>query len=97
MAARNSGSKMVFAAVAATVAAVGVGTIYLPFIADKDRIRGLNEESDMTAGEKREYQEMMRKMGGGQMPPSDSEEKRSLPSSNSMWSRMNQAASGQKK
>jgi len=94
MAARNSGSKMVFAAVAATVAAVGVGTIYLPFIADKDRIRGLNEESDMTAAEKREYREMMRKM---EEMPSEAQEKRSLPTSNSMWSRMNRAASGQQK
>ena len=44
MAARSSGSKVVSIAVAATVAAVGVGTIYLPFIADRDKMRGLHEE-----------------------------------------------------
>jgi hypothetical protein len=44
MAARTSGNKIVMAAVGATVSAVGIGTIYLPFVADKDKMRGLHEE-----------------------------------------------------
>jgi flagellar basal body-associated protein FliL len=44
MAARSSGSRVVSIAIAGTVAAVGVGTIYLPFFADKDKLRGLHEE-----------------------------------------------------
>eukprot|EP00934_Nitzschia_sp_Nitz4_P000528 Nitzschia sp. Nitz4//scaffold3_size479765//389306//389584//NITZ4_000166-RA/size479765-processed-gene-1.541-mRNA-1//-1//CDS//3329550956//528//frame0 len=45
MAARSSGSKVVSAAVAATCAAIGIGVIYLPFIADRDKMRGLHEEA----------------------------------------------------
>jgi hypothetical protein len=43
-AARSSGSKLVTAAVAGTVGVVGFSTIYLPFFADRDAIRGLHEE-----------------------------------------------------
>lgn len=45
MAARSSGNKLVLAAVGATVSAIGIGTIYLPFIADRDKMRGLHEEA----------------------------------------------------
>lgn len=45
MAHRVSGSKAVFAAVAGTVGAVCIGAIYVPFIADRDKLRGLHEES----------------------------------------------------
>lgn len=77
---------MVVAAVTLTVTALGVGTVYLPFIADKDRVRGLNEESDMTAAEKRDYQAMLEQMQAQQQNPRD------VTNSNSMWKRMNQAA-----
>lgn len=93
-AARNSGSKMVALAVTATLGAVGVGTIYLPFIADKDVVRGLHEEGEMTARDRREYEKVMRELGA-QMPPKG-ERSRSIPTSNSMWKRMNQAAGQQK-
>jgi hypothetical protein len=43
---RSSGSKLVSIAVAATVGTLGIGTIYLPFIADRDKIRGVHEEQD---------------------------------------------------
>ena len=43
---RSSGSKVVIAAVTATLTAVGIGTIYLPFIADRDKMRGMHEEKD---------------------------------------------------
>jgi hypothetical protein len=89
------GSKLVGVAVAATVTALGVGTIYLPFIADKDRIRGLHEESDLSGGEKREYERAMAQMRSnmpnqeetaGQTPQSSS------PNSNSMWKRLGDKA-----
>ena len=43
-AARASGSKVVGVAVGMTLGAVGIGSIYLPFFADRDQIRGLHEE-----------------------------------------------------
>jgi hypothetical protein len=45
MAARISGSKLVSVAVAGTVAMVGLGAVYVPFIADRDKLRGLHEEA----------------------------------------------------
>lgn len=45
-AARASGSKLVIAAVTATVTMVGIGSVYLPFFADRDKIRGMHEEKD---------------------------------------------------
>ncbi|KAL3794001.1 hypothetical protein ACHAW5_006738 [Stephanodiscus triporus] len=43
---RTDGRKLVGIAVAMTVTALGVGTIYLPFVADRDKLRGLFEEGD---------------------------------------------------
>mmetsp|Transcript_26653 Transcript_26653/g.57131 ORF Transcript_26653/g.57131 Transcript_26653/m.57131 type:complete len:94 (+) Transcript_26653:73-354(+) len=45
MAHRVSGNKAVVAAVAGTIGAVCIGAIYVPFIADRDKIRGLHEEA----------------------------------------------------
>jgi CHASE1-domain containing sensor protein len=45
MAARISGNKIVSVAVAGTVAMVGLGAVYVPFFADRDKLRGLHEES----------------------------------------------------
>ena len=45
MAHRVSGNRAVVAAVAGTIGAVCVGAIYVPFIADRDKLRGLHEES----------------------------------------------------
>ena len=89
MAARTSGSKLVGAAVALTAAAVGVGTIYLPFYADKDRLRGLHEESDLTTAEREEYERVMDQLR--------KERGKDATNSNSMWSRMNDQAEGGKK
>lgn len=81
---------MVLAAVTLTIGTVGVGAIYLPFIADKDRIRGLHEEGDMTPAEKREYEKMLRRL--------NTENSQKVHSSNSMWTRISQQSSstGQK-
>lgn len=90
---RRSGSAMVAVAVAATVTAVGVGTIYLPFIADKDHIRGLHEEGEISAADRREYERVLSQIGGQNPSPN---RKPSRPMSNSMWQRMNDAASQKK-
>ena len=42
--ARSSGSKLVAMAVGGTLGVVGLSTIYLPFVADRDKMRGLHEE-----------------------------------------------------
>ena len=102
----NTGSKMVVVAVSAMLAALGVGTIYLPFVADKDRLRGLHEEGDvaMSGRDKREYDRMLKEMGeAGQlkqdgMRQEQQQQKKAKqqqqPFSNSMWKRINDAASG---
>mmetsp|Transcript_11135 Transcript_11135/g.20897 ORF Transcript_11135/g.20897 Transcript_11135/m.20897 type:complete len:124 (+) Transcript_11135:166-537(+) len=43
---RTDGRKLVALAVAATVGAMSIGTIYLPFVADRDKLRGMFEEGD---------------------------------------------------
>mmetsp|Transcript_1371 Transcript_1371/g.2395 ORF Transcript_1371/g.2395 Transcript_1371/m.2395 type:complete len:95 (+) Transcript_1371:158-442(+) len=45
MASRVSGNKLVSLAVAGTITVVGVSCIYIPFFADRDKMRGLHEES----------------------------------------------------
>ena len=79
----SNGSKLVGAAVAATLTALGVGTIYLPFIADKDKVRGLHEDGDMTAAERKQFKEMMAKMQA-----EAAERKKAAQGGNSMWSRL---------
>ena len=88
MAGRNSGSKMVGAAVGGIIAFLGVGTFYLPFIADKDRVRGLHEESDLSPRDRREYEQILKEM---EKETAELKEKNPLPSNNSMWKRMGDA------
>jgi hypothetical protein len=45
MAQRVAGSKLVSAAVLGTVGVVCISAIYVPFVADKDLLRGMHEES----------------------------------------------------
>ena len=107
MAAQSNGSRVVLASVTLIVTALGVGTIYLPFIADKDKIRGLNEESDMSASTRREYERALREMSMAaaannnnpdvrqQQDELERNNRQTLPNgmkhSNSMWARMNQS------
>jgi hypothetical protein len=91
MAGKNSGSKMVGAAVGGIIAFLGVGTFYLPFIADKDRVRGLHEESTMSPGDQREYEAMLKEMGKEMPPTPEAKEKKPFPTNNSMWKRMGDA------
>jgi hypothetical protein len=66
--AAKSGSTLVVGIVGLTVGALGIGTVYLPYIADKDKLRGMNEESEASAIEALEYERAIREMsmsGGG--------------------------------
>jgi hypothetical protein len=56
------GKILVLIATTATVCAVGFGTVYLPFYADKDKIRGLNENADTDA--KKEMEKFLKENGG---------------------------------
>lgn len=50
-------------ATAATAGVVGAATLYLPFVADKDKIRGMFEEGEesIPEGARREIREIMKK------------------------------------
>jgi hypothetical protein len=67
--AARSGSALVVGIVGLTLGALGIGTVYLPFIADKDKLRGMNEESEASAIGQLEYERAIREMsmmkGGG--------------------------------
>jgi hypothetical protein len=104
MAGRNNGSKVVVIAVAATLTALGIGTVYVPFYADKDKLRGLHEEADggLSERERREYEKYLtqihhqQQQQGGSPADEKIQPDRSMPNGNSMWTRMNQAAAGKK-
>ena len=91
MASSSSGSKVVVAAVSLTVAALGIGTIYLPFFADKDKLRGLDEDGEMSNAQRREYERALQQMDHAARPHEN--RKGMAPMSNSMWKRMNQQRS----
>ena len=102
--AARSGSALVVGIVGLTLGALGIGTVYLPFVADKDRLRGMNEESEASAIEQLEYERAIREMSmakGGfdtdanvRQPPNAASQQQPHPprSNNNMWERMNQAA-----
>ena len=47
---RTAGSKLVTATILGTVGMVGIAGIYVPFIADKDLIRGMDEDGGAGGG-----------------------------------------------
>ncbi|KAL7553698.1 hypothetical protein ACHAWF_017018 [Thalassiosira exigua] len=95
---RTDGRKLVALAATATIGALGIGTIYLPFMADRDKLRGLNEEGEdsMPEGARREIQAMKRAERAEQerkqqqqqqvQQPGDAEQSRQRASAGSMWS-----------
>ena len=91
MHARSSGSKLVATAVVGIVGALGIGTIYLPFVADRDKMRGLHEESTpptsaMLANEIKKLQQ------DGILPKDDDQAEEAKPEKKapgSMWKRFN--------
>jgi hypothetical protein len=94
--AMKSGTKLVIGTVTATLIFVGIGAIYLPFFADRDKLRGMHEEADggMSDRQRQEYEKFVQKIQ--QQRQLRDETSGGLPSGNSMWSRMNQAASDKK-
>ena len=60
----RSGSALVVGIVGITLTALGVGTVYLPFVADKDKIRGMSEEGGGAASAvgRIEYERAIREM-----------------------------------
>jgi hypothetical protein len=58
---RTDGKKIVGVAVAGIVGMVGFAQLYLPYVADRDKIRGLFEEDDIPAGARLEIESILKK------------------------------------
>ena len=60
---RTDGRKLVALAAGATIGMIGIGSIYLPFMADRDKLRGMFEEGEQTIpeGARREIKAIMKK------------------------------------
>jgi hypothetical protein len=80
---RSSGSKIVAIAVAGTIGVAGIGTFYLPFIADRDQMRGMDEAGGMDKKQRREMEQYLKNEGLGQQ-----QEAAKGPKPGSMWSNM---------
>lgn len=59
---KQSGTKVASILVGAIVATLGVTAVWLPYYADRDKIRGLHEESDPGPRARREYEKIIRQM-----------------------------------
>ncbi len=93
----RNGSNVVMIVVATTLTALGVGTVYLPFYADRDWLRGMHEDADshLSEKEKKEYAMLLsqlheQQLNGGRRASAEQEQERPTPrrSENSMWARM---------
>mmetsp|Transcript_2341 Transcript_2341/g.2833 ORF Transcript_2341/g.2833 Transcript_2341/m.2833 type:complete len:93 (+) Transcript_2341:264-542(+) len=84
---RTDGRKIVALAFGATTLAVGIGQIYLPYIADRDKLRGLFEEEDMPQQARMEMEMMMRQEQQQQQSASglESQKEKGKNSAGSMW------------
>ena len=104
------GKKIVAVAVTGTVAVLGIAQIYLPYVADRDKLRGLFEEEYMPPGAKREMEAMMKAQRQAARqpvaPPIPAEAESSLAlvdeskgqmEARSMWSNLRRSQSGQNK
>jgi len=56
----TNGRKIVGVAMAAIAGTLGIGVIYLPFIADRDKLRGLFEEEEMPQEARKEIEIIMK-------------------------------------
>jgi hypothetical protein len=63
---RTSGKKVISLAVAGTLGMTGIATIYLPFVADRDAMRGMDEDGGMDKKQREEMQRYLRNSGVGQ-------------------------------
>ena len=57
----TSGSKVVVAAVVTTISAVGFMALYLPFYADRDKMRGMDEAGGLTDQERYQMEAYLKK------------------------------------
>lgn len=85
--ARTDGKKIVAIAFAGITAAVGLGQIYLPYMADRDKLRGLFEEEDMPEQAKKEMEIMMKADIAAAQARQQSQSQSSA-SAGSMWSNL---------
>ena len=91
----KKGSHVVTAVVSLTLVALGVGTIYLPFIADKEKLRGMHESGKHPMIGQREYEKAMQEIAARERAEGDMSQNDNVKKpSNSMWNRMNQSAKG---
>ena len=82
---RTDGRKIVAVATVGMVAVVGFAQIYLPFIADRDKIRGLSEEEDMPPSAKEEMRRAMMAAQGQQTQGGGGEGGAGPRTAGSMW------------
>eukprot|EP00527_Entomoneis_sp_CCMP2396_P005606 CAMPEP_0198147604 /NCGR_PEP_ID=MMETSP1443-20131203/36897_1 /TAXON_ID=186043 /ORGANISM="Entomoneis sp., Strain CCMP2396" /LENGTH=73 /DNA_ID=CAMNT_0043812013 /DNA_START=157 /DNA_END=378 /DNA_ORIENTATION=- len=73
------------------MAAVGYGCVYLPFVADRDEVRGFHEEDDRVI--KKQYEQYIREMKAER---NISEETPAAAKNNSMWKAMKGPSDGGK-
>jgi len=84
---RSSGSKVVGIAVAGTVAVAGIGTLYLPFMADRDQMRGMDEAGGMSEKARQEMQAYLKNQNLADKSGDDPEGSKGQ-KPGSMWSNM---------
>lgn len=107
----QNGSKVVMIAVATTLATLGIGTVYLPFFVDRDKLRGMHEDADgnLSEKERKEYTMLLTQLHEQQMnsdrgsktqqqQEQEQEHNRSSPTrtENSMWARMKSSSTEKK-
>mmetsp|Transcript_3595 Transcript_3595/g.6254 ORF Transcript_3595/g.6254 Transcript_3595/m.6254 type:complete len:102 (-) Transcript_3595:281-586(-) len=92
---RTDGRKIVAMATAGMVGVLGFAQLYLPYYADRDKIRGLSEEEDMPPAAREEMRRTMMAMqrqqaqeggGGGEAggPPQQQQQQKPR-GAGSMW------------
>ena len=76
---------MVAVAVAGTLGVAAVGTLYLPFMADRDQMRGMDESGGMDAKQRRQMEQYLKNEGVGQ---DKQQQEQAGVKPGSMWSNM---------
>ena len=89
---RTDGRKIVAIATAGMVGVLGFAQLYLPFYADRDKIRGLSEEEDMPPAAREEMRRTMMAMqrqqaqnGGGGDQQQQQQQQQNPRARGSMW------------
>ena len=104
MAHKADGRRVVAAAVTGITAMIGVSVIWLPFMSDRDKLRGMAEDENMTEEERFQMMRQMSMELSKERAQSTNEDKsflsqsglqgeHSTKSSGSMWKNMTQAKS----